>query len=278
MSQKITSERKSFFGFREYSPESVDRLAAEFKHARPFPHLVLEDFLNLAPGELAGTFPKPDWPHWNRRQDFYQSGKMYCRDTDLIQPLLSSMLHELSAPPFLEFLESITRTVGIIPDPYYEGGGLHCSGPGGVLMPHTDFHYYERLKLYRRLNLLLYLNPEWEESFGGCFELWEKGADAPAKLVVPKWGTCVIFRTDDQSVHGFSTPIKQDHWRRSIALYYYSSQEAASFSGDTVTYWQQHGPQAEMNRWRLRWYQLLTCAAHRLSRMAHQANPNKEQS
>jgi hypothetical protein len=273
-----TSETKSFFDFRNYSRQNVERLASQFKQAEPFPHLVFEDFLNLTPDEMAGVYPVPDWPHWNRRKDFYQQGKMYCRDTDIIPPLISSLLYELSAPPFLKFLESVTGIDGIIPDPYYEGGGLHCSGPEGVLMPHTDFHFYDRLKLYRRINLLLYLNPVWEESFGGCLELWEKGAKQPAKLVVPKWGTCVIFRTDDQSVHGFSTPISKGHWRRSIALYYYCSQETARFSGDTNTYWQQHGAQSGMNRLRLLWYQLLTRGAHKLSHLAHQANPNKEPS
>jgi len=271
----ITSERKYYFSFRNYPQEYIGRLASEFKQAKPFPHLVFEDFLNLTPDEMTGVYPAPDWPYWNKRNDYYQSGKMYCRDTDTIPRLISSMFYELSSPPFLRFLESVTGISGIIPDPYYEGGGLHCSGPEGVLMPHTDFHYYDRLKLFRRLNLLLYLNPVWEESFGGHLELWEKGAKQPAKLVIPKWGTCVIFRTDDDSVHGFSTPIKKDLWRRSFALYYYSAQEAARFSGDSITYWQQHGTQSGMNRLRMRWYQLLTRAARRLSHIAHQANPIK---
>ncbi|HEX7312791.1 MAG TPA: 2OG-Fe(II) oxygenase [Pyrinomonadaceae bacterium] len=276
MSATTTSERKNFFGFRTYSRERVERMASEFRQAGPFPHLVLEDFLKLTPDEAAGMYPVPDWPYWNKRDDFYQSGKMYCRDTDVIPPLLSSMLCELSSPPFLRFLEAVTGIGGLVPDPYYEGGGLHCSGPGGRLMPHTDFHYYDRLKLYRRLNLLLYLNPGWEESFGGCLELWEKGAHEPLKLIVPRWGTCVIFRTDDQSVHGFSTPIAEGHWRRSIALYYYSSLEAASFSGDAFTYWRQHGTQSGLNRLRIRWYQLLKRAARKVSDVAHKANPNKE--
>lgn len=271
-----TGERKNFFDFRTYSRERVEQLASEFRQAEPFPHLVIEDFLNLTPDEAAGVYPTPDWPHWNKRNDFYQSGKMYCRDTDVIPPLISSMFYELSSPPFLRFLESVTGIGGLIPDPYYEGGGLHCSGPEGVLVPHTDFHYYGRLKLYRRLNLLLYLNPGWEENFGGCLELWEKGAHEPAKLIVPDWGTCVIFRTDDHSVHGFSTPIKPGHWRCSVALYYYSSQEAARFSGDAYTYWQQHGTQSGLNRLRIRCYRLLTRVARKLSHIAHQANPNKE--
>lgn len=272
----IESDRKRFFAFRSYSPEHVEALAARFTSAAPFPHLVLDDFLHLKPEEVAGSYPEPDSPHWNKRQDFYQSGKMYCRDTDVLSPLVTAMLYELTAPPFLRFLEAVTGIRALVPDPYYEGGGLHCSGPGGVLMPHTDFHYYDRLKLYRRINLLLYLNPEWEESFGGCLELWRKGAPAPDTVVVPRWGTCVIFRTDDQSVHGFSTPIAEGRWRRSIALYYYSSHEAARFSGDAYTYWQQHGRQKGLDRLRLRWFQFLTRAAHRLSYLAHRANPNKE--
>lgn len=263
----------TFFAFRDYP---VEQLASQFTAAQPFPHLVIQNFLNLTPAEVLDSYPAPDSPHWNKRRDFYQSGKMYCRDVDVLSPLMLSMFQELSSPPFLRFLESVTGISGLIPDPYLEGGGLHCSGPGGVLMPHTDFHFYDRLKLYRRINLLLYLNPEWEESFGGCLELWQKGAQKPAALVVPNWGTCVIFRTDDQSVHGFSTPIEEGRWRRSIALYYYSSHEAARFSGDGHTYWQEHGSQKGLNRLRLRWYQLLMRIIHRLSALAHRANPNKE--
>src|SRR5450432_304123 len=272
----ITSERKNFFDFRTFSPEHVARLASEFRQAKPFPHVVLQNFLNWTTDEMSDVYPTSDWPYWNKRLDFYQSGKMYFRDTDVMPPLLSSMFYELCAPPFLKFLESVTGIGALIPDPYYEGGGLHCSGPGGVLMPHIDSHFYDRLKLYRRINLLLYLNPKWEESFGGCLELWEKGAKSPAKVIVPDWGTCVIFRTDDRSVHGFSTPIEQDHWRCSLALYYYNSVETFRFSGDPFIYWQQHGKQRGLDRLRMHLYQRLKRAAHRLSSIAHQVNPNKE--
>lgn len=84
----------------------------------------------------------------------------------------------------------------------------------------------------------------------------------------------MIFRTDDRSVHGFSTPVGEGHWRRSIALYYYSSEGAAHFSGDAHTYLQQHGAQSGLSRLRMRWSRLLTGAAHKLSRLVHQANPN----
>jgi 2-oxoglutarate-Fe(II)-dependent oxygenase superfamily protein len=276
ISTTITGDRRSLFNFRNYSPDYVSQLFSEFQTAEPFPHVVFENFLNLGPDEMAGVYPAPEWPHWNKRDDYYQSGKMYCRDTSVLPPLISSMFQELSTPPFLGFLESVTGIDKLIPDPYYEGGGLHCSRPGAILTPHTDFHYYDRLALFRRINLLLYLNPVWEESFGGCLELWEKGSKKPAKLIIPKWGTCVIFRTDDRSVHGFSTPVTKDFWRCSIALYYYCSHEAADFSGDTNVYWQQHGNQTGIDRLRIGLYRVFTVAARRLSQLAHQVNPNKE--
>ena len=118
MSVIIRSERKNFFVFRNYSQEYVERLAAQFKQAKPFPHLVFEDFLNLTPDELACVYPAPDWPHWNKRHDFYQSGKMYCRDTDVIPHLwrqgrrLQDGYNALAAEAGLT---ALTRCIGLPP-------------------------------------------------------------------------------------------------------------------------------------------------------------------
>jgi hypothetical protein len=92
--------------------------------------------------------------------------------------------------------------------------------------------------------------------------------------VVPSWGKCVIFLTDDQSVHGFSVPVVGDHWRKSIALYYYTSADANVFSGDRDTNWQQHGKQGGVNGLRIKLYQALFFASRALSRTAYKVNPN----
>ena len=42
-------------------------------------------------------------------------------------------------------------------------------------------------------------------------------------------------------MHGFPVPIAPGHWRRSIALYYYTAHENSTFSGDSTTYWRHHG-------------------------------------
>ena len=116
------------------------------------------------------------------------------------------------------------------------GRGLHVSGPGGTLTPHTDFHVIRGLSLFRRLNLLFYLNPDWSPENGGMLELWNKQQDRIEKSVSPTLGTCVLFKTNNESMHGFTTPVAGRN-RQSVALYYYTAEEAEDFSGDGATYW-----------------------------------------
>ena len=256
------------------TPESAERLARAFVTASPFPHIVLDDVLSASGSELAPKFPDVEWPGWHSYSDQYQRGKMICSDVATIPSPLTDLIDELSRPAFLGFVEKVTGIPKLLPDPYLEGGGLHCSGPGGILAPHTDFHLYPRLGVYRRINVLLYLNREWEESWGGCLELYERGAESPEKVVVPRWGTCVIFRTDDRSLHGFSKPIVGDRWRRSVALYYYTADEAEEYSGDTNTYWAKLPSRGASHRIRRRAYEMLLLGSRGLAFLAHRVDPN----
>lgn len=265
----------SYTRWESFNEAHVAALGTSFREASPFPHLVLHDFLTRTEKEVLPFFPAPTWEGWRSFSDSYQAGKLYCQDISAIPEPLGQIIHDLSSPAFLQFLETVTGIESLIPDPYLEGGGLHCSGAGGILTPHTDFHIYERLNLYRRINVLVYLNPTWEEAWGGSLELWRKGDDRPTKEVAPSWGKCVIFLTDDRSVHGFSKPVTADAGvRRSLALYYYTSSEAERYSGDTTTYWQQHGAQPRRRLARLHLYRGLMKASRSLAILAHRANPN----
>lgn len=264
----------SSFRYGQFDAGTIRRLRDSFDNAAPFPHLVIDDFIAAPRGEVLAQFPGDDWDGWHRFKDAYQAEKRYCQDLAVIPPVLAAMIHELNSAPFLRFLEQVTGIERLLPDPYLEGAGLHCSGPGGVLAPHTDFHIYPRLQLFRRINILVYLNPEWDESLGGCLELYRKGDGNPSRTVVPAWGRCVLFRTDDQSVHGFSKPIADGYWRRSIALYYYTSTDAAEFSGDETTHWQTHGKLSPAGRARLALYRVALKVSRAFSRIAHQLNPN----
>src|SRR5206468_2179145 len=95
-----------------------------------------------------------------------------------------------------------TGIPGLMPDPYFEGGGLHETKRGGHLGIHADFNIHSQLKVERRLNLLIYLNENWDKTFGGELELWNKDMKECAVRVAPIFGRAVIFNTDLDSFHG----------------------------------------------------------------------------
>jgi Rps23 Pro-64 3,4-dihydroxylase Tpa1-like proline 4-hydroxylase len=248
-------------------------LAAEFWLAKPFPHVVIDDLAHLSSDDLS-QFPGPEWPGWVRSAERYQGGKMTCNDPDLIPLPFLNLIDELSRPQFISKVEVITGIPKLIPDPYLVGAGLHMSAPGGALTAHTDFHYHPSLDLYRRINLLLYLNPDWSEADGGCLELGDH-KNGGHVTVVPLLGRCVIFATTDVSVHGFPQPIVSDRYRKSIALYYYTAQDSSDFGGLLTTDWREHGHGSLAYRTRVAMYKSLLQSARGLTVAAHFVNPNQ---
>ncbi len=230
-----------YLAFDRYDEDARARLSRQFAEARPFPHLVLDDMIVADQDEVMGGFPALDWGGWTVLTDAYQKGKRFCSEMEQIPPVPKAILQELNEPAFLRFVETITGTEQLLVDPYLEGAGLHCTGPGGRLSAHIDFHYYKALSVYRRLNVLLYLNPSWQDTDGGQLQLFQKGTTDPEVSVTPRYGRCVIFRTDDQSLHGVAPVTGTTEPRRSLAVYYYTSTESEVFSGGTATYWRTDG-------------------------------------
>lgn len=255
-----------------FTPDELARLHDAFAGAEPFPHVVMDGLLTPAAEPALGDFPGADWPHWQRFKDTYQREKRTCDDIRVMPAPFAALIREASESGFLAALETITGIPRLIPDPHLEGGGLHASGPGGVLAPHTDFHLYQRLDLYRAVNVLIYLNRDWAEGDGGELELFAPGEAVPQVRVPPIFGRVVIFRTDDQSVHGFTTPVAPDRWRSSIALYYYTSRELSAFSGDTRTHWRTRA--IAMGAVRQAVHDALILMSRVFSKLAYMIDPN----
>lgn len=262
----------SFLNVEELE-RNVRDLRQQFKAAKPFPHLVVDDLLSLPPS-AADNFPDISWPWWNEIGDNYTLNKRFCFDITLIPEPFRGIIRELNEPRFLKVLEQITGIKRLIPDPYLFGGGLHLSGPGGIQAAHTDYHYYRPLQIYRRINVIVYLNEDWSLQDGGCLSLYDAEGRA-AETVVPGWGRAFIFRTDDQSVHGFPDPVAEGKWRRSIALFYYTASPTDIFSGDEATHYKQHGEQVGIARkGQLLVFKSLMNVSRSISILAHLVNPN----
>jgi len=200
-----------------------------YKSADPFPHVVLDDLFE--PGLLRAVLEEFDsmdrtpW-HYTERET---ERKYSTEDFQHFGPTTRALINQLNAAPFLAFLEEMTGILGLIADPHLRGGGLHEIRQGGALGVHADFNFYPRLNLYRRLNLLVYLNENWSEEWGGDLELWDRAGKACVRRISPVFNRAVIFDTSNFSYHGHPRPLQcpPDRSRKSLALYYYTVEAPA---------------------------------------------------
>ena len=252
----------------------VKELRLAYSTAVPIAHVVVDNCVVNA-DSLSLCFPPPNWMHWSALSGEYEKNKFFCRDLLLFPDQLQETVRQLTSPKFLEILEEITGIDGLIPDPHLEGGGLHLSTQGGILAPHTDFHIYGRLNLYRQLNLILYLNESWAVGDGGTLRLWDgrvRKEQSDEVRIDPLPGRMVIFKTDDRSVHGFTDPVAGGKLRKSVALYYYTAIDNESFSGDFTTFWRDDSDNRRISL-RLLLYRFLLQTSRAFSFLAHLVNP-----
>lgn len=198
---------------------------ASYSTAVPYPHICLDNFWDAGLlSRVASEFPELGGKEDIRFNDPNQL-KLASKGEYRFGPVTRDLVHFLNSQPFLAFLGALTGIKGLIPDPYFSGGGLHEIRSGGFLKIHADFNKHPDLLLDRRINLLIYLNENWEESYGGHFELWDRGMKQCVRKFLPVFNRMVIFNTTDFSYHGHPDPLAcpEDRSRRSLALYYYTN-------------------------------------------------------
>ena len=214
-----------------------DKLSAGFQVASPYPHVVVDDvFPDALLDDVLSEYPEPEDVEW-QSFDLPTELKLALADTDRMGPVTRHVLAELNGQVFVDFLERLTGITGLIPDPHLDGGGLHQIRRNGFLKVHADFNRHDRLPLDRRVNVLLYLNHDWPESYGGHLELWDKSMTSCKRRILPIFNRMVVFATTDFAYHGHPDPLTcpQARARRSMALYYYTNGRPASEVSHTHT-------------------------------------------
>jgi hypothetical protein len=208
----------------------AEELGRDYAAGLPFPVVVMDDFLNLAAASTAcSAFPPLSNDRWigyirvNER-------KFGMRDREILPAPIRTILDELNSDAFVELVTAITGIPGLRADHLLEGAGLHQCDRGGFLNVHTDFNVHpHRPNWRRRLNLLIYLNPVWDDAWGGQLELWDEHMERCVRRITPIFNRAVLFRTDETTFHGHPDPLEcpDEVTRKAIVLYYYSEEAVA---------------------------------------------------
>ncbi len=207
---------------------SRDRLAESFRSAEPFRHVVIDGFFEATfVRQLLAQFPAFEQGEF-RAEDGRPGAKSTFERVRALGDGYTRLDDLIKGRGFLDLVGSITGIEGLLYDPWYLGGGTHENRQGAGLTPHIDFNFHPLERWRRRLNLIVYLNPEWQSEWGGTLDLYRdpRSDQAPWRSIVPAFNRCVIFETSEHSWHGFdnvSLPeSKAGLSRKSIALYFYT--------------------------------------------------------
>ena len=196
-----------------------------YANAKPFPYVVIDDFFDPTLLEqVLSEFPKPGEIPWQRYANEREL-KLASASEASFGPITRLLLYHLNSITFLEFLSGVTGISNLIADPCFDGGGLHQIVRGGKLGIHADFNKHPRYGLDRRLNVLLYLNKDWQEQYGGHLELWNREMSRCEAKILPIFNRLMIFGTTDYTYHGHPDPLQclEGMTRKSLALYYFSN-------------------------------------------------------
>lgn len=218
----------------EIDPESLEAdvkqaeaagksLAEKYQSGQPYHHICVDDFLPLAVAEkvraealaMGEKAPENLSPQEHLKTSY---------NPDHLPLFTRAVFGTLNSQAFLRFLEEMTGIPNLIPDPYYKGAGIHRTNNGGYLGVHADFNFHKQMYLERRLNVLIYLNPDWKPDYGGAFEVWTKDMKTRVAQFPPVMNRMCCFSTSSESYHGNPEPVNHPDGepRLSIALYYYT--------------------------------------------------------
>lgn len=206
--------------------QTAEKFKNTYQNNLPFPNFYLDNFFNAEYlKSVLQEFPDNEKKLSIHFQNPNEAKYATSGETSF-GPKTKQLLHYLNSEPFLQFVQELTGIKEtLIPDPYFIGGGFHEIKKGGFLKLHVDFHKHRTMDLDRRVNLLVYLNENWKDEYGGHFELWEKDMSKSVVKIAPLFNRIAMFSTTGYSWHGHPDPLTcpDDRSRKSIALYYYTN-------------------------------------------------------
>ncbi|KQI73348.1 proline hydroxylase [Loktanella sp. 5RATIMAR09] len=222
---------------REAAKQLGTSLAQDYQSKTPYHYICVDNFL---PPEIISRV-REEALQMGEKPAEHESPNERLKTSfnpDRMPPYSKSVFYALNSRPFIQFLENMSGIKGLIPDPYYGGGGIHRTNTTGFLGIHADFNHHQIMNLERRLNVLIYLNPDWKEEYGGSFEIWSDDMSTKIDSFAPVMNRMCCFSTGDNTMHGNPEPVNHPDGdpRLSIALYYYTATWEAGRRGQSTVF------------------------------------------
>jgi hypothetical protein len=215
----------------------VDVLRQQTRAAEPFPFFCVDGFLEPDfAREVLAAFPDYEQASQMGRKfkGVNQAGKIQVSSSALFAGPVQRLNEALAAPEFLAALSQVFDIPNLLADEELVGGGVHQTGPRGLLDVHIDFNYIGNRQLHRRLNILIYLNEGWRSEWGGNIELWDQDVKRCYHSFEPIFNRCVVFETSEISYHGVTAvTCPEGQSRKSFAAYYYTREAPAHWTGES---------------------------------------------
>ena len=194
--------------------------------AKPFRHLVLNNFFKEEFAQkMASEFPDPNGNFWHEYQNKIEIKKTICDWNQFSKSIYQALIKLLSEEVNYEMSQLVGEE--LMPDYGLHGGGIHCHKAGGKLNTHLDYTIHPKTDLMRRVNIIIYMTPDWNPTWNGSLGLWEHDSEnnKPGELtkqVECLFNRAVIFDTTQNSWHGLPDPVKcpENISRNSLAVYY----------------------------------------------------------
>lgn len=215
-------------------------LSDQYAQAFPFPSIALDDVFDYGILDAVWQeFPPPSDPRWKTYRADEETGKQEGGPTTWGSTTRILLRYLTEDPGWVSFVENLTGIPNLTGSTL--GGGYHQIPEGGRLAVHTDYNVHPDSGQFRRVNLLLYLNPGWTKDLGGCLELHPAPSrdEIPPVVIVPEFGRLVVFSCSDRSYHGHPVPIASGAIRRSVAVYYFSPEPPEGYKGPHSTIWKE---------------------------------------
>lgn len=212
---------------------NATELNSNYMSAAPFPHIIMENFIQEDILQaVANEFPdlsllKDTAVQFQNEKEVKFAGK----GMQVLSPSALHLTSYLQSDLMMDWLNQLTGIrEPLIADPYLSGGGYHEIKSGGLLKIHADFNKHPKLNLDRRLNLIIYLNKDWENEWGGGLQLFNETMEEAIQTVLPQFNTAVLFSTTSYTFHGHPDPLScpKNRSRCSLAYYYFSTGRPAS--------------------------------------------------